>query len=153
MKRNFFIAVFVFIACLVIAAVIVVILAVPEKEEEPQVCFRDNCFKVEVASTPEQRMIGLMGRKSLEKDKGVLFVFERAGRYPFWMKNTLIPLDIIWLNSDGEVVSIKENAQPCDLDECPIIESEKEADYVLELNGGIAAEIGLIVGEKMDIKQ
>ena len=57
---------------------------------------------------------GLMFRENMDSDRGMLFIFEKEGEYPFWMKNTLIPLDIIWINKDKEVVFISENAQPCE---------------------------------------
>ena len=82
----------------------------------------------------------------------MLFVFEKEGIYPFWMKNTLIPLDIIWLDRDGKVVFIKEDAQPCTNHICPKINPNKKAKYVLEVNSGIIKQIGLSVGDKMKIE-
>ena len=67
------------------------------------------------------------------------------------MKNTLIPLDIIWINGNEEVVSINKNSQPCKKDYCPIIKPTKDAKYVLEINGGLSEEIGLSVGNKVYI--
>ncbi len=116
-----------------------------------KVCFKENCFKVEVAGTPQQKEQGLMFREHLDKDAGMLFIFEKEENYPFWMKNTLIPLDIIWINQNQEVVAIKENAEPCQREECPIIDPSAYAKYVLEINGGLAEEIGLEVGDKVTL--
>lgn len=120
------------------------------KGKRSQVCFENSCFYVELAATPEERNRGLMFRENLDLDKGMLFVFDKEGDYPFWMKNTLIPLDIIWINENKEVVFIKENAQPCGEQFCPEIEPAQNAKYVLEINGGQSEKIGLIVGKKFD---
>lgn len=74
---------------------------------------KDDEYKLKVADTGKKRSQGLMYIENLPKNEGMLFVFEKSGIYPFWMKNTKIPLDIIWLNSDKQVVYIKENASPC----------------------------------------
>ncbi|MEM7816026.1 MAG: DUF192 domain-containing protein [Candidatus Aenigmatarchaeota archaeon] len=110
------------------------------------VCFNNTCFYVELALTPEERSRGLMFRESLPKESGMLFVFESEGTYSFWMKNTLIPLDIIWMDSNGTVVFIKENAQPCGK-ECPLITPDSPAKFVLEVNGGTVKKIGLGRGD------
>jgi uncharacterized membrane protein (UPF0127 family) len=117
--------------------------------EKNTVCFSSHCFSVEIASTPEQRAEGLMYRSHLDADSGMLFVFPAEGDYPFWMKNTLIPLDIIWMDSQGEVVHIARDAQPCDSADCPNIEPGKNASYVLELNAGMAEKTGLKEGDSM----
>ena len=92
---------------------------------------------------------GLMFREKMDADKGMLFIFEKEGEYPFWMKNTLIPLDIIWINEDKEVVFISENAQPCNEEySCSSINPGNNAKYVLEINGGISEKIGLKIGDK-----
>jgi len=116
---------------------------------ENTVCFRGRCFYVELAQTPQQRQQGLMFRVDLEADKGMLFVFEEEGIYPFWMKNTLIPLDIIWMNKNKEVIFMAENIQPCKIEPCPRIDPLLKAKYVLELNAGTAGEIGLSLGDQL----
>jgi len=117
-----------------------------------RVCFQENCFFVEVADTPEKRAQGLMLRQELADDKGMLFVFPKQGIYAFWMKNTLIPLDIIWINKEQEVVFIKQDALPCKTDICQSINPEKEAKYVLELKAGIALDTGLKIGDKFSFE-
>lgn len=119
-----------------------------EVPEQNQVFINDNCFYVELATTPDDRARGLMFREHLDPDKGMLFIFEEEGVHPFWMKNTLIPLDIIWISEDKEVVFISKNTQPCKTDICPSINPSKKAKYVLEVNGGISDKIGLNVGDK-----
>ena len=113
-------------------------------------CYEDNCFNVELADNPEERSGGLMFRQELEENWGMLFLFDEESKYPFWMKNTLIPLDIIWIDDDYKIVFIKENAQPCKENACPNIIPNKKAKYVLEINAGIADKIGLEVGDKLN---
>jgi len=116
-----------------------------------QVCIRDRCFSVEIAANQSQRQYGLMNREHLDPDKGMLFVFENEGNYRFWMKNTQIPLDIIWINSSQDIVYIERNVQPCTLDFCPSIDPGKNASYVLEINGGLSDKYNLKVGDKTNI--
>jgi len=99
------------------------------------VCFDKTCFDVELAITKAEHQQGLMNRKTLQEKKGLLFIFKNSGNYPFWMKNTLIPLDIIWINKDLKIVHIAQMAIP--LDEKPIIPAGI-AKFVLEINGGLA---------------
>ena len=81
----------------------------------------------------------------------MLFVFEGDGYHSFWMKNTLIPLDIIWINSSQEIVYIERNAQPCTPDYCPLIVPWTYASYVLEINGGLCDEYDINAGDKVNI--
>jgi uncharacterized protein len=121
--------------------------------EISQVCFEEKCFDIEIADSDEERQTGLMFRESLAENAGMLFIFEGNGVYGFWMKNTLIPLDIIWINSDMVVVFIKENALPCiEGGECIGYGPNQEALYVLEVNSGVVEEIGLSIGEKVRFK-
>ena len=117
--------------------------------QQGRVCIKGRCFQVELAVTPDERARGLMFRKHLDKDSGMLFIFEEEDIHPFWMKNTLIPLDILWINSRREVVLMSKNTQPCIMDPCPAIQPDKKAKYVLELQGGISDTIGLIKGDKV----
>lgn len=120
--------------------------------KQNKACFKNHCFYLELAITPDERSRGLMFRKSLGPREGMLFIFETEGKHNFWMKNTLIPLDIIWISKNGEVVFIKENAQPCKEDYCLAIVPDKDAKYVLEINGGISKEIGLNTGDKISLE-
>lgn len=103
-------------------------------------------FMVEVADSDRERALGLMCRRAMAPDRGMLFVFPEAGPQAFWMRNTLIPLDIIYISADGKVVSITRNARP--LSDAPL-PSAGPAKYVLELAGGRAAEIGLLPGDRV----
>jgi len=80
--------------------------------EKGKVCYEENCFDVEIVDSDIDRAEGLMFRESLCDDCGMLFIFDENGRYPFWMKNTLIYLDIIWIDENKEIVFITEKAEP-----------------------------------------
>lgn len=103
-------------------------------------------FMVEIADSPKEREYGLMCRKSVAPDRGMLFIFPSAQPQAFWMRNTLTALDIIYIGADGRVVSISRNARP--LDESPL-PSVGPAKFVLELAAGRAAQIGLLPGDRI----
>lgn len=105
-------------------------------------------FSVEIASTPEARAQGLMNRPSLPKNHGMLFVFERSEDQYFWMKNTPLPLDIIFLQETGTVRHIHHHATPFSE---KVIYSRGPARYVLEFEAGTAHRIGLSVGDQVDL--
>jgi uncharacterized protein len=116
------------------------------------ICFEKKCFLVELAKNQKEIERGLMFRESLEDNRGMLFIFQREGNYSFWMKNTLIPLDIIWINEEKNIVFINKNTQPCEEEACPSVNPGTEARYVLELNGGISEKMGLSVGDSATFK-
>lgn len=97
----------------------------------------DKKYKVEIADTPEKQEKGLMGRKSLPKDQGMLFIYDEPQDLSYWMKDTLISLDIIFIDDDMEVVSVKQG-QP--MSEEPI--TENDVQYVLEVNSNSGIEEG-----------
>jgi len=101
-------------------------------------------FTVELATTPDQMERGLMFRRSLAPDAGMLFVYPDARQVEFWMKNTLIPLDMLFIAADGKVSRIAERTVP--LSETPI-SSIEEVRAVLEVNGGTAARLGIKPGD------
>lgn len=141
-------------ALFALLAVVFLLLLVFSKEKLTQikeVCFQNHCFTVEVASTLAQQQRGLMFRQNLEKNNGMLFIFEKEADYPFWMKNTFIPLDMIWMNQHQEIVFIKENALPCG-DNCPLIEPHQKATYVLEINARAAKNAGFALGDTITFK-
>ena len=117
-----------------------------------KVCFSDNCFEVEIADNFANRAIGLMYRRNLDQNKGMLFIFSKEGIYSFWMKNTLIPLDIVWMDKDGRIVLVSENVQPCSKGSCIPITPNQKAKYVLEINSGEAKRIQMKIGDKMEMK-
>jgi len=104
-------------------------------------------FTVEVADTPESRALGLMNRPSMPRFSGMLFIFEPPpGRASFWMENTLIPLDMLFLDQEGRVSLIHHEARP--LDRTPIHGGDAVM-YVLEINGGMARRLGITEGSEL----
>ncbi len=116
-----------------------------------EVCFEEKCFKVEKVNTPSEREKGLMFRYSLDENKGMLFVFENESIYSFWMKNTYIPLDMIWINEGKQVVFVFKNTTPCK-EICPPITPLSNAKYVLEINAGLADKYDINIGDEARIK-
>ena len=111
-------------------------------------------INVEIAKTDAEREKGLMNRNQLDADSGMLFVFEKAEIQTFWMKNTLIPLDIIWINSSplgvNKIVEIT-TLDPDSPSYTPQYTPENKANYVLELNAGAVNENGFKIGDKVKI--
>lgn len=103
-------------------------------------------FGVEVADDPQERSLGLMNRDTLPRSAGMLFVYERPQRATFWMKNTLIPLDMIFMDESGIVTHVHENAVPLDLTG---IEGGEGVRFVLEINGGLAGRLGIVDGSEL----
>ena len=101
-------------------------------------------FTVEVAATPEQQERGLMFRRTLADDRGMIFPYEPPQQVAFWMKNTLIPLDILFIRSDGTIARIT-NAEPMDITPLP---SGEPIVAVLEIRGGRAKELGIREGDR-----
>lgn len=109
-----------------------------------------HIIQLEVTRTREQQALGLMFRPSLDDDRGMLFEFPRPRRVQFWMRNVLIPLDMVFLR-DSEVQAIV-TAPPCDRDPCPTYGPDTPVDAVIELRGGRAEEIGLVAGDRIEIR-
>ena len=103
-------------------------------------------FDVELARTPAQQAQGLMFRETMAPDAGMLFIYERPQPAAFWMKNTLIPLDMLFIGPDGRIVNIHERAVPQSLDAIPAAAPVKA---VLELNGGTSARLGIRPGDRV----
>jgi uncharacterized protein len=121
-----------------------------KNNSEKKVCFGNNCFIAELAKTEKKISQGLMFRENLATNRGMLFVFSQSGVYSFWMKNTKIPLDIIWFNDKKEIVFLANNVVPCYEEFCPSINPGEKAKYVLEINADLAEKLELKIGDKAD---
>ena len=106
---------------------------------------REHRFIVEIARAPDEQAQGLMNRQSLAPDRGMLFPYDPPQAASFWMKNTLIPLDIIFIRSDGSIARIAAETVPLSLDPVPSLEP---VAAVLEIAGGRAAELGIKEGDR-----
>ena len=104
-------------------------------------------FTVEVARTPEEQQQGLMFRESLAPDRGMIFPYDPPQAASFWMKNTLIPLDMVFVRADGTIARIEENTAPLSLE--PVAAGEP-VGAVLEIAGGRSAELGIHAGDRVD---
>lgn len=107
----------------------------------------DYPFTIEIADTPQEQQKGLMYRQSLAPDAGMLFDYGKEQQVAFWMQNTYIPLDMVFIAADGTVKRVHPNAKPLDPTSIP---SRVPVRFVLEIPGGRAAEIGLKEGDKLE---
>lgn len=118
----------------------------------PSVELGGKRFAVEVAETQQKQALGLMFRETMPADEGMLFIFPAESPRSFWMKNTRIPLDIMYFNADLVMVSISADTPPCRVSRCPSYPSVAPAKYVLELNAGVASELGVGPGSRLTLK-
>jgi len=107
-------------------------------------------FTVEVARTPEEQARGLMERQSLAPDRGMIFPYQTPQPVAFWMKNTLIPLDMVFITPDGRILRIEANTVPLSLEP---VGSGEAVEAVLELAGGRSAELGIAAGDRVEWKR
>jgi uncharacterized protein len=107
---------------------------------------------VEIASTPEQREQGLMYRRSLPRQQGMLFKFDGEKVRRVWMKNMQFAIDVLFLSNQGVIVTQLKNLPPCPGDPCPIYSAPQPAAYLLELNAGYSDELGLQAGSQLFIE-
>jgi uncharacterized membrane protein (UPF0127 family) len=119
----------------------------PASARSPDVTLGGHHFSVEIAATPAEQAHGLMDRTSMPADHGMLFVFPQAQPLTFWMKDTLIPLDMLFFDEAHRLVTVRADVPPCEADPCPTYASTAPARYVLELNAGTAAKLDLRKGD------
>jgi uncharacterized protein len=129
-----------------------------------EVIFSDKTrVRVEIADTPDKRQRGLMFRKEMAANEGMIFVFEEPGYHPFWMQNCIISLDMLWLDEKARVVSIAQSVPPCRFANCPPPCNSQDcptyppdpgtqASYVVELVAGFAKKHGVKVGDALVLK-
>ena len=126
----------------------------PSRAKFANLQINDNLLKVELADTPTKRSKGLGGRTSLAKEEGMLFIFSRADKYPFWMKGLSFPLDFVWIK-DLQVVDILQNIKPPAPGEqdssLPIYSSKVEIDKVLEVSAGTVDRLHIKVGDTISV--
>ena len=120
--------------------------------ETTDVFLGDVVVEVEIADTVEKKTFGLMEREALGEFYGMIFFFDEEMPRTFWMKNTLIPLDIIYINSEFEIVKIQE-AVPCENDPCATYPSVEPTKYVVEVNMGFSKDHGIEEGMKISIEK
>ncbi len=109
-------------------------------------------YALELALTPEDQAQGLMYRENLPDRTGMLFVFPESAPHHFWMKNTMIPLDMVWLDESGRVVYVSADTPPCKADPCPTYGPDGSVRMVLEIAGGMAAKEGVKAGATVKLE-
>jgi uncharacterized membrane protein (UPF0127 family) len=120
----------------------------------PRVVFPDGFnVHVEIATDEETRAQGLMYRDQLRPGTGMLFFFPEEGEYAFWMKNTLIALDMIFIDANRKIVRIHHDVPPCKVDDCPSYPANAKSQYVLEVAGGVARQHGLREGDVLRFEE
>ena len=116
----------------------------------PRVIFPDGTtIAVELAADDATRTQGLMYRDHLPEDRGMIFLFPTTAEYSFWMKNTLVPLDMIWLDENRRIMHIAHDVPPCKADPCPSYPPNVQAKSVLEVAAGVAAKHQLADGQTL----
>lgn len=139
-----------------IMVVFVVFVYYQKPETETKVIFiaggQSVSVSVEVADEPGEWETGLMFRERLPENHGMLFVFPDERERRFWMKNTLIPLDMVFVSSNLTIIHIVENAQPCKKDPCRIYGSNGNAQYVIEVNSGFCKKHKIRKGNTIEIR-
>lgn len=109
---------------------------------------RTHMFDIEIADEPNERSRGLMHRETLPEDHGMLFIYPRDQRASFWMKNTLIPLDMLFISSDGRILQIARETTPFSLEP---VRSRDPVRAVLEINGGLSDRLGIAAGDTVTL--
>jgi uncharacterized membrane protein (UPF0127 family) len=134
----------------VIILVILLVINIPylSGEDINKVYIGNTCIRVDIVDSGREREQGLMFRDGLDEDQGMLFIFEKEGKYCFWMKNMNFPLDIIWINRDNKIVDIKKNV-PCSQDNLEVLVPNDSAIYVLEVNAGFADKNKIEIGDRI----
>lgn len=126
----------------------------PQPTKTYQLAINENILKVEVSDTQDKRSKGLGGREKLASDEGMLFVFDKADKYPFWMKGLTFPLDFVWI-SNSQVVDILQNVPPPPVNvpdqSLTIYQPKVAADKVLEVNAGVVQRLNIKVGDTIKL--
>lgn len=132
------------------AVSVLIFFATVLQNKPPTVVIGHNEIKVEIATSSQEKKTGLCCRDNLGENNGMLFVYDTPGDYSFWMKDTRIPLDIIWISSEKRVVHIEENVEPASYPKNSF-SSPVPAQYILEVNAGWANLHGTKVGDDVQL--
>jgi uncharacterized protein len=143
MKKLYIISIFL----LIVIFLFIIFFNNSNNQQSQQACINLECFNLEIAQTQQQRQTGLMHRTTLSKNNGMLFIFPNLAQHTFWMKNTLIPLDIIWIDSKFKIIHIENNVQPCNENPCPTYFPDLPSKYVLEINSNLTKQYNIKIGD------
>lgn len=127
---------------------------IPQPVKQSNLLINGTTIKVEIADTPLKRAKGLGGRNKLSENEGMLFIFDKADKHPFWMKGLSFPLDFVWIKDD-KIVDILENIQPPQKNtadaQLPIFSAKEPIDKVLELNDGTVGKLNIKTGDTVKL--
>ncbi len=139
------------LAAMGVAGLLLCAKVVPTSDKVIKIFFPNGTsVTAELAVSDAERARGLMFRDKVPPDQGMLFVFEEEGQHSFWMKNTLVYLDMLWLNNGRQIIHIERMVPPCKAEPCPTYGPTSPARFVLELRGGEAEVRGLRVGDRLE---
>ena len=150
MKKIKFLGFLSILSLLVIIPALIIIKLIPAEVQYKTVKISGVTVKAEVADTSLKRIEGLMSKKYMPDNQGMLFIFNEENYHAIWMMNMSFSIDILWINKDLEIVDIVEDAQPCKFN-CPIYLPDKKAFYVLEVKSGFASQNKLQAGDSISI--
>ena len=154
MRRSWVLALILIVACAQTPPATAPVRTDTTNSTLPAVTFPDGfVVHVEVVADDESRAQGLMFRDRLREGTGMLFVFPQTTELSFWMKNTLISLDMVWIDEQQRVVHVKENVPPCKADPCPTYSPGVNARYVLEVAGGVTRQHRLEPGAQLQFER
>ncbi|RLG15857.1 MAG: hypothetical protein DRN71_00005 [Candidatus Nanohalarchaeota archaeon] len=139
------------IYALIIVGFTILFLTAAQRQNQDTICFENTCIEIELATTPKEITTGLMHRTELCESCGMLFIFKNDDTHRFWMKNTLIPLDIIWMDANSKIIYIQKEAKPCNTPACPTYGPETNSRYVLEVNRRYAEKHNINIGDTAEI--
>ncbi len=135
---------------LIVIPILLLLKLTPNEVQYKTVKISDASVRAEIADTQLKRIEGLMFKKILPDNEGMLFIFDNDDYHGIWMMNTSIPLDIIWIDRELRIIDIAEDAQPCTFN-CPVYHPDGKALYVLEVNSGFAKKNKLQIGNPVTI--
>lgn len=150
MKKVKFLGFLSIFSLLIVIPILLLLKLTPNEAQYKTVKISNIDIKTEVADTTAKRIEGLMSKKILPDNEGMLFIFNEENYHGIWMMNTSFPIDIIWIDKDLKIVDIVEDAQPCKFN-CPIYRPDSKASYVLEVNSGFTKKNKLQIGDYSSI--
>ena len=140
------------IAVVILGLILVFAMRIKNSPVKNKIYMAGKELYVEIADTEESRESGLMYRNFLPENQGMLFVFDSEDYHAFWMRNTYIPLDIIWIDQNSKIVDIKTDFKPCTMPNCEAYKPIKKAMYVVEVNTGWTEKNNVKVGDSVSLK-
>lgn len=119
---------------------------------DSELIINNTVFGVELAITPEERKNGLQHRKNLDHNQGMLFIYPEPRIISFWMKHTLITLDILFFDSNGQLLEAFDEVPPCTISPCKKYTNQKPSQFVLEIPGGIRKKLKIVIGDSFETR-